>query len=359
MATTPTEPTGDGDRFGVGVAIPMQGAGGIFGPSCRSTVELAVHEINSAGGILGREVELVVLDAGRSPRMVARELDGLIRQGYVHAVTGWHTSLVRDAIVAAVAGRIPYIFTALHEGLPTQDVVTVGEVPTTQVAPALAWLCDNFAVPNWSIVGNDYVWPRFSSGFVENIAPSLGITVSSLGFASFGDEPAISALLDTIERESPDAVAMFLVGQDAVLFNREFARRGLDRDILRYSPLMDESMLMGSGIDGTANLYSSAGYFRSIVSANTLDLQSRYAAFHGPFAPTLNNTAESCYEGMLTLAHLVSRAQSTDMTSIKASIGGLAYDGPRGVMQYQGAQGFHDIYLARADGYDFEVLSRI
>ena len=227
------------------------------------------------------------------------------------------------------------------------------------MAPALAWLRENFPVASWAVVGNDYVWPHFSSRFVIDAAPTLGITVSSIGFAAFGDERALTSLVDTIERDRPDAVAMFLVGQDAVLFNREFASRGLDRDILRYSPLMDESMLMGSGVDATENLYSSAGYYRSLVSANTIDLQSRYAGFHGPFAPPLNNTAESCYEGMLTLAHLVERAGSTDMTAIKASIAGLAYDGPRGVVEYQGAQGFHDVHLARADGYDFEVLSRI
>ncbi len=49
---------------------------------------------------------------------------------------------------------------------------------------------------------------------------------------------------------------MLLVGQDAVDFNRAFAQRGLHEELLRFSPLMDENMLIASGHDATQDCSS-------------------------------------------------------------------------------------------------------
>lgn len=344
--------------FGVAMVIPLQGAGGIFGPSCRSVAELAAHEMNQSDGILGRQVELVFIDAGRAPSVVAAEVAELVRLGAVHAITGWHISPVRDALFAAIRGRVPYVYTALYEGGEARPgVFSSGEVPFTQVGPALKWLRDNRDVRDWTLVGDDYSWPIDSVRFVRDIAPELGLTVHGAGYADMGNEAAIVRLVDELEKAPTTGVAMFFVGHDAVVFNREFAGRGLHERMVRYSPMMDEAMLLASGFEATDDLYSSAGYYRSLINADTLDLQGRYNNFHGPFAPALTNTAESCYEGLMTLANLLGRAGSTDMSAVNRAIVGLAYDGPRGVVEYHGPQGMHHVHLAKADGLDFEVLA--
>src|SRR5690625_7118190 len=56
----------------IGLAIPLQGPGGIFGPSCEAVSELFRRQVNEAG-LLGRPVELEVIDAGQPPEKVARD----------------------------------------------------------------------------------------------------------------------------------------------------------------------------------------------------------------------------------------------------------------------------------------------
>ena len=102
------------DAFGVAMVIPLQGAGGIFGPSCRAVAELAAHELNADGGILGRPVDLTFIDAGQQPATVASQVAELVRHDVVHAVTGWHISPVRDALFASLRGNVPYVYTALY-----------------------------------------------------------------------------------------------------------------------------------------------------------------------------------------------------------------------------------------------------
>ncbi|EOM77328.1 hypothetical protein DW322_17810 [Rhodococcus rhodnii] len=347
------------------MVCPQSGVGGLFGPSCRAVAELAAHELNDDGGVLGREVDLIEVDSGVAAPRLAAEVDALVSSGRVDAITGWHISSQRHLLSSVVRGRVPYVYTALYEGGETRPgVLASGEVPGTQVAPALSWLATNLGVRDWLAVGHDYVWPRRSAEYVASVAPDLGLRFGGARFTGMGDEAAVTELVDVVEERSVRSrttlgVVMFLVGQDAVLFNREFAARGLHDRVIRFSPLMDEHMLMGSGDDGAIGLYSSAGYFRSLTTADTLDLQGRYSALHGPGAPALSNTAESCFEGMIALSRWVGRAGSTDPRRLTAAVEGLAYEGPRGVVRFAGPQGRHDVYLARADGYDFEVVATL
>ena len=56
-------PAAVSDAFRVALLIPMCGSAGIWGPSCIASAEVAVHEINRGNGIVGREVQLLVLDS--------------------------------------------------------------------------------------------------------------------------------------------------------------------------------------------------------------------------------------------------------------------------------------------------------
>ena len=145
----------------VALVIPLHGSAGIFGPSCELCAELAVAEVNAADGVLGRELRLSVIDGSAHPRTVANEVGALAAAGLVDAVVGWHISAVRQAVAPRIAGLVPYVYTALYEGGENAPgVFLTGEVPSQQLLPAMRWLSREHGVRRWSIVGNDYVWPR-------------------------------------------------------------------------------------------------------------------------------------------------------------------------------------------------------
>ena len=118
-------------------------------------------EINAADGVLGRELRLSVIDGSGPPAAVADEVGALAAAGLVDAVVGWHISAVRQVVAPRVAGLVPYVYTALYEGGErTPGVFLTGEVPSRQLLPAMRFLGREHGVRRWSIVGNDYVWPR-------------------------------------------------------------------------------------------------------------------------------------------------------------------------------------------------------
>ncbi|MER7076864.1 ABC-type branched-chain amino acid transport system, substrate-binding protein [Saccharopolyspora kobensis] len=346
-------------QWRVGMVIPLRGPAGLFGPSCEAITELAVHELNGARGILGREVAVEIVDGGAPPHEVAAEVRRLVERGAVDAVSGWHISSVRHAIAPVVAGRVPYVYTSLYEGGERRaGIFCSGETPRFQIAPALRWLRDNLGVRRWFVVGDDYVWPHGSTRAIRTFAHELDLRITGETYVGLGSGD-MRRVTRQVAAAPCDGVLMLLVGQDAVRFNRAFAAEGLHDRLVRFSPLMEESMLLASGAHATRGLFVAAGYFRSLATGHAMDLLSSYVRLHGPSAPPLNNAAESCYEGLHALAELARRADSPGLAEFNAAIDGTAYEGPRGTVEFRGQQAAQHVHLAVADGYDFDVITRL
>ncbi|GAA4309186.1 substrate-binding domain-containing protein [Streptomyces venetus] len=357
--TAPEWFTADDSVLGVALVVPLQGPAGVFGPACELCARLAAEEVNRDGGVLGRELRLVPVDGSGPPGEVAGQVEALVDLGVVQGVTGWHISSVRRAVAPRVAHRVPYVYTALYEGGEhTAGVFLTSETPRDQLRPAMDLLARERRVRRWFVLGNDYVWPRRTARAARGYARASGGCVADEAYLPLGTHD-FERVMRRIEHAEADGVLMLLVGSDAVRFNRAFATHGLHARCLRLSTLMDENMLMASGPAATEDLYSTAGFFASLANRDTLDFHSRYAARFGVEAPAVGSLGESCYEGVLLLAALLRRAGTVDVTAIGAAAGAVSYEGPRGLLHLRDAHVRQRIYLARADGLDFDVLTEL
>jgi ABC-type branched-subunit amino acid transport system substrate-binding protein len=343
----------------VAFVVPMSGTCGIYGPSCEASGRLAVSEINDAGGILGREVRLRPVDGGRAPRRVADEVESLVASGSVGAVAGWHTSAVREVVAPRLRGRVPYMYTAVYEGGErTPGVFLTGETPAGQLLPAMRWMSQEMGVKSWVIVGNDYVWPRASSRAARAYAGPVGAEIRDEIFVEQGTQD-FGQVLRRVERSRAQGVLMFLLGSDAVRFNRAFTEMRLQGRCVRLSPLMDENMLLATGAANTQELYSAAGFFETLATAHSMDFERRYLRRLGPTAPAITSPGESCFEGLTLLAQLTTAARSADVPRICGVSDAVSYEGPRGSVRVRDGHLLQRIYLARADGLEFDVLAEI
>jgi len=347
------------ETLDVGLVIPLHGSAGIFGPSCELCAQLAAEEVNVAGGLLGRELRMAVVDGSRPPSAVADEVGALVAGGLIDAVVGWHISAVRQALAPRISGAVPYVYTALYEGGErTPGVFMVGETPFRQLLPAMRWLRNERGSRRWAIVGNDYIWPRGTACSARAYADLLDARIVFEDFVPLGTVD-FGVTLQRLEASRADAVLMLLVGEDAVHFNRAFARRGLDRRCPRLSTLMEENMLLASGAESTHGVYGSAGFFEALPTQEGLDFSWRYSRRFGPDAPALNSLGESCYEGILMLSALVNRAGTTDVEAICAMADRVTFAGARGELRVRGQHVEQRMYLAEAVGLEFAVRAEL
>nr|WP_255669274.1 substrate-binding domain-containing protein [Aeromicrobium duanguangcaii] len=343
----------------VAFVVPLQGPTGIYGPSCLACGELATEQLNAHDGIAGREVELVVVDAGRQPEVVAAEVDALVTSGAVEAVAGWHISAVRQAITRRIGGRVVYAYAAMHEGRDdTPGVFMLGERPINQLLPAAHWMREELGVRRWAVVGNDYVFPRVTGATARLALRDTASQVVSETYVPLGTRD-FDGVLESLRGEQADGVIMLLMGQDAVHFNRQFARQGLDDRLARLSPAVEENTLLGGGADAHRGLYAAAAYFDGLDTVESHELATDYHRRFGPWAPALNAVGESCYEAIWFLGRLGRRCGGVGMDAIAGFESGTFYDGPRGLMRLDGNLLDQDVYLAKADGMQFRVEEQI
>ncbi|WP_183092616.1 substrate-binding domain-containing protein [Nocardioides stalactiti] len=343
----------------VAFVVPLQGPTGIYGPSCLACGELAVEQLNAATGIAGRQVELVVVDAGRPAAEVAAEVGRLVDSGRVHAIAGWHISAVRQAITRRVGGRVVYAFAAMHEGSDeTPGVFMIGERPINQLLPAVEWMREELGQRRWAIVGNDYVFPRVTGATARLALQGTASAVVSETYVPLGTSNFRDVVAD-LGRQPVDGVVMLLMGQDAVHFNRAFARAGLSGSITRLSPAVEENTLLGAGAAANEGLYAAAAYFDTLATPESIELARAYYARWGRWAPTLNAVGESCYEAIWFLARLGEVCGALDVASVQRLADGHFYSSPRGLVRLAGNLLDQDVFVAAADGLEFRVEEQI
>ena len=343
----------------LGLLIPLSGPAGLWGPSAHKCATLAVDEINGAGGLLGRSLELVVSDAGGPPELVAAAAARLVEERSVEAIIGMHISAVRVALARSLMGRVPFVYTPIYEGGErSPGVFAIGETPDQQLRPAITWLSERRGARRWYLIGNDYVWPRVSHAAAKRYIRQCGGEIVGEEYVPLGSDE-FSPSLERIRAAAPHAVLISLVGGDGVAFHRRFAADGMAGDYLRLSSALDENALLGVGAENAENLYAASGYFAALPTRANQDFVARYHRRFGALAPALSALGQSCYEGVRFFAALASRAASLDPLALEAQAACFSYEGARGTVAMRDKRVAMANYLAEADGLDFRIIDHL
>jgi hypothetical protein len=129
----------------------------------------------------------------------------------------------------------------------------------------------------------------------------VGAEVVGEALVPFGHRDA-GPLLDLLRRTRADGVLLSLVGRDLVAFNREFARAGLDRRVVRLSGALEENGLYALGGDGTGELYACMPSFAAVdgsADPDQLALEERRAGRTGSATgPVVCAYARGVYDGV-------------------------------------------------------------
>ncbi len=141
-------------------------------------VLLAVDEINSQGGVLGRKILPVVVDTATDDARAAELVRQLITENGVSAIVGCVTSSCRKAVRPVVEELNGALFYPLfYEGLEASpNILYVGAAPNQQILPGVQW-AHRFLGDRMYIVGSDYVFPRITGEIMKDRLRDFGVEV--------------------------------------------------------------------------------------------------------------------------------------------------------------------------------------
>lgn len=333
------------DRVTLGILAPLSGVMGIAGPAIINCAVLAAEQAALRGDA---PPELVLIDAGESPAVVARTVDSLVSGRLIHGLVGAHTSDVRAAVTRAVAGRVPYVFTPPREfESGTTGSVFLGSDPLQQLLQPLEWIVRHERVGRWALVGNDYIWPRQIHQSARRILHELGQSVVMDELVPLGSvDPG--RLLDRAHRTGADALLVSLVGRDGIVLHRAVRESGAGEHFVRLCTTLDESCLIAAGGDSSGMLYSTMPSFILQPDERHQSMIELYLTRFGATAPLPSSYAEGCYDGVRFMVELAANGMLGPGTPPAA----------RGVdaASHRFRTGNAPTRLARADGTDLRVI---
>ena len=299
------------------------------------------------------------MDADDDAPMLESVLAELVHGGEVDALIGMHTSYVRQRVLSAIGGQIPFVYTPLYEGGEcTPGVFAIGDTPARQLQPAIAWLAGKERPRRWALLGNDYVWPRASNRLARGYIAACGAEVVSEQYVPIHTTD-YAAQLAAMRRAGADAVLLSLIGEDAIAFNRAFGESAMARKALRLSCAIEENELLAIGAENTERLYVASSYFAALATDANFAFKERYYSHFGERAPTLNSLGQSTYEGVHFLASLFERGLVEPDQWLHQRNAPLTYRSARDGVYASDGTNLAPTYIAVAEGHAFRVISRL
>jgi urea transport system substrate-binding protein len=350
-------PAAAAGEFKIGLFAALSGPASLFGPTQKASAELAAEEINKAGGILGRQVKLIPTDAGGPPAESTKSAIRLMLEENVDMFVGSHDSATREALVATIKGKVPYIYTPTYEGGECAfNTYVVADTPEQQIRPSVAYMMKDRGAKSVYLIGDDYVWPRKCNEHARKYIAENGGSVVAEEYVPFGAPNKFEEIVTRIKSAKPDMVLITLVGADNVNFNRTFAGFGLDKDIARLSLLLEENTLLGIGPDSSNNLFSSLSYYANAPGEANKKFKAAYFAKFGDKAPQLGLIGADCYGGIYCAQALATKAGGTDAKKCMAASEGLTFPTAAGPVTMHGRHVDKTMFLATCKGTEFEII---
>ncbi|WP_239031859.1 substrate-binding domain-containing protein [Paroceanicella profunda] len=344
----------------LGLILSHTGPMGLWTPGCEASAMLATAELNAAGGVYGREVELVPANAGTTTESAAAAARRLSAEHGVDAVIGMQPSNLRPAVRQGLGGSVPYIYTCQYEGgYCGPGTVATGITDWEVLAPAIGWLAEQRGARRFYYVGNDYIWPRVAHGTAEAAVTEAGGRLVGDSLLAFGERD-YSYVMDQIRAIRPDVVISVLLGEEAVAFNRAFGESGMARNMLRLGLAFDESLLWGVAPENAENLYAVHTYFDSLRSQGREKMVAAYERGYGNSRPPVNVYSLGCYDGVhlaAALARSVGRVHGGEMARLTSNRFGRA--DAMAMLGLPGARRRPPIHIAEADGTEFIVRATV
>ena len=302
-------------------------------PLCHAT-QLAVDEINSAGGVLGRRVELVVRDGASDPAIFAERARELLEREGVETIFGCWTSSARKAVKPIVEAHNSLLwYPVQYEGLEeSPNIIYTGSCLNQQIDPAVAWALSQGRRCCF-LVGSDYVFPRTANRLIRGLVARGKGQVLDEQYAPLGSRD-FAGIVDAIADCRPDVVFNTINGDGNHAFFRELQKvlaDGSDCPVISFS--FSEIGLRETG-PAACGHYACWSYFQSVETPENKQFVERYRQRFGPSA-VVSDPVVNAYTQVHLWKRIVEESGSCNPQDVLRNVEGRGMEGPGGLMEIQ------------------------
>ncbi len=313
----------------VGILHSLSGTMAISETTLKDTMEMLIEQRNEEGGLLGCEIEGVVVDpASDWPTFAARARD-LMTQDQVDVIFGAWTSASRKAVLPVLEELNGLMFYPVqYEGEESsRNVFYTGASPNQQAIPAADYMLNELGVERFALLGTDYVYPRTTNRILEAYLRDQGIADEDIfvNYTPFGHSDWSTIVSDVVAMGSTGqqvGVISTINGDANVGFYTELAAQNIDAfelPVIAFS--VGEEELSGLDTEPLVGHLAAWNYFQSADSDLNDEWVANWKARMGGDAVT-NDPMEAHYIGFNMWVQAVEEADTTDVDAVRDAMYG-------------------------------------
>jgi branched-chain amino acid transport system substrate-binding protein len=325
----------------IGASLSLTGDFSADGTAFQQGYELWVKDVNAAGGILGRQVKLTVLDDKSDPNQVVTNYQTLINTDHVDLTFGPFSSLL-TAPASAVAARNGYAFVEGAGGAPsvfdtqsnqadhnTFDVslpVADELIPFVNYIASLGSAADHKLTAAFPSADDPFATPPVQ--LAEAKLKALGVQVLSGVSKVFPEESSsYKPAADQVAAQHPDIVVLGSTDVPTVAaFMSEFAQDHFTPKlfIAAAGPDQGASFIKAVGAGNAAGMMVPDGWYPGYANATSQKMVSEYVAAHGGTAAGVNADVAEAYSVGQVVQQAITANGSVDNAKIISYLHGGA-----------------------------------
>lgn len=315
------------DGLTVGIMVPTTGSEATYGQDMANAVDLAITEINAAGGVLGQQLSSIVGDDGCDPQQAVNAASKLASSGVVGVVGGYCSGATVPTLKIYGDANIPFVIAAANSTqlIPANpgNAFMINSTGNDQVAKAVEYFTSR-GIKSLAIVNQGDAYSQDLADLTKKAWEAAGNTVPAFEVANKGEQD-YSAIVTAIRSANPDAVFWTAYYADGGLLIRQLRQAGYQGVIAvgdgSNSPELFN--IAGSAAEGVIAFSNPTAEFLPEAKAFIDAYNAAYGTSPGPYAPL-------AYDGMKLLASAITAAGSTEPDAVIAALKASDFDGLAG-----------------------------
>ena len=316
----------------VGILHSLSGTMAISETTLKDTMELLIEEQNAKGGILGKQLEAVVVDPASDWPLFAEKARELLTVENVDVMFGCWTSVSRKSVLPVIEELNGLLFYPVqYEGEESsKNVFYTGAAPNQQAIPATDYFLEELGVEKFALLGTDYVYPRTTNNILESYLQQKGIDATDIfvNYTPFGHSDWSKIVADVVSLGADGkkvGVISTINGDANIGFYKELAAAGISADdipVVAFS--VGEEELSGLDTSNLVGHLAAWNYFQSADTEINDDWVKAWKAKMGEERVT-NDPMEAHFIGFNMWVNAVTEAGTTDVDAVRTAMYGQEY----------------------------------
>ena len=348
----------------IGVVTPLSGTYTPIGEQVKMGLDLAAKEINAAGGINGRKINLIYEDEEANPAVATQKAEKLFQVEKVDFLTGTVNSGSTLAVgqLAERNGKLIATTVSFADSITgdkcSPNVFRVNARAGMQSAALAAWVEKEIPKANIFFIGPDYEMGRSTVSAFKKASTEKGAKDVGEVFAPL-DNKDYSPYFGQVRSAKPNVIYTSVAGNDTVRLFTQMDEYGVNKGI---------TIVGASGTVTSQNMgaigKSANGFVTGVGYSPKLDNPAN-KKFVSDFQKTYNKLPDlygaDSYGLLYFYKAAVEKAKSTDTDKVRVAMNDLSWQTPQGVKKMRAGdhQAMQDMFAVRVENGEFNIVGRV